>query len=46
MSRKYISTKKEISLRRKDVYAIFYRDSGVIYYNVDFADKTQFILIR
>lgn len=40
MSRKYIF------LKRKDIYAIYYRCTCTIYYNLDFSNKTQIILLR
>ena len=39
-------SKKYIFLNRKDIYAIYYRCAHTIYYNLDFDNKTQIILMR
>ena len=39
-------SKKYIFLNRKDIYAIYYRHTRIIYYNLDFDNKTQIILMR
>jgi hypothetical protein len=37
--------KKHIKYKRKEVYALYYRSTETIYYNLDFVGKIQLILL-
>ena len=41
-----IRNAKYIYYKREDVYAIYYRSTQTIYYNIDFKAETQIIIIK
>lgn len=38
--------KRYVHFRQKDIYAVYYRDTGTVFYNLDFDFRVKIILIR
>jgi hypothetical protein len=46
MNVKYEKKKRYVNIYRTDVYAVYYRARGELFYNINFIGGTQVILLR